>query len=197
MRDLKTRGIAIVFITHFIDQVYQIADRISVLRNGRLVGSAPIGEMPPLKLISLMIGRELEQTGRAAPARRRTSGRAGLLDAEGLGRRLTWSRSICKLRGGEVVGLVGLLGSGRTETAKLVFGAMRPNAGKLRVGGAPMTGIRRAAPSAPASPSVPRTARPRASFGELSVRENIVMALQVEARLAAAAVARRAGKARG
>ena len=64
VRDLKARGIAIVFITHFIDQVYQIADRISVLRNGRLVGSAPIGEMPPLKLISLMIGRELEQTER-------------------------------------------------------------------------------------------------------------------------------------
>ena len=64
VRDLKSRGIAIVFITHFIDQVYQIADRISVLRNGRLVGSAPIGEMPPLKLISLMIGRELGQTER-------------------------------------------------------------------------------------------------------------------------------------
>ncbi|HXZ16933.1 MAG TPA: ATP-binding cassette domain-containing protein, partial [Roseiarcus sp.] len=62
VRDLKAHGIAIVFITHFIDQVYEIADRTSVLRNGRLVGSAPIGELPPLKLISLMLGRELERT---------------------------------------------------------------------------------------------------------------------------------------
>ena len=62
VRDLKAHGIAIVFITHFIDQVYEIADRISVLRNGRLVGCAPIAELPPLKMISLMLGRELERT---------------------------------------------------------------------------------------------------------------------------------------
>ena len=62
MRDLKARGIAIIFITHFIDQVYQVADRISVLRNGRMVGTAPTAELPRLKLISLMLGRELEQT---------------------------------------------------------------------------------------------------------------------------------------
>src|SRR5208283_5544364 len=62
VRDLKARGIAIVFITHFIDQVYEIADRISVLRNGLLVGCAPVAELPPLKLISLMLGRELERT---------------------------------------------------------------------------------------------------------------------------------------
>ena len=62
LRDLKTRGIAIIFITHFIDQVYRIADRISVLRNGRLVGSASTADLLPLKLISLMLGRELEHT---------------------------------------------------------------------------------------------------------------------------------------
>ena len=66
LRDLKARGIAIVFITHFIDQVYQIADRISVLRNGRLVGTAPTAELPRLKLISLMLGRELEHVEAAA-----------------------------------------------------------------------------------------------------------------------------------
>ena len=83
LRDLKARGIAIVFITHFIDQVYQISDRISVLRNGRLVGSAPTAELPRLKLISLMLGRELEHTeARRAPtasgrARRADPGRRG------------------------------------------------------------------------------------------------------------------------
>ena len=62
MRDLKKRGISMVFITHFIDQVYRIADRISVLRNGTLVGTAATADLPPLKLVSMMLGRELEQT---------------------------------------------------------------------------------------------------------------------------------------
>ena len=89
VRDLKAHGIAIVFITHFIDQVYEIADRISVLRNGHLVGTAPVAELPRLKLISLMLGRELEKVAarhakpasaadrRADPRRRRASGAGG------------------------------------------------------------------------------------------------------------------------
>jgi simple sugar transport system ATP-binding protein len=178
VRDLKSRGIAIVFITHFIDQVYQIADRVSVLRNGRLVGSASIGEMPPLKLISLMIGRELGQ------AELRLAGQAGpsdapvMLEAEGVGRRLTMQPFDLKLRAGEVVGLSGLLGSGRTETAKLVFGALKPDSGKLQVGGAPMTGH---SPSRSIRAGVafcPEDRKAEGSFGELTVRENIVMALQ-------------------
>ena len=88
LRDLKSRGIAIVFITHFLDQVYKIADRISVLRNGRLVGEGATAELPRLKLISLMLGRELERNrtaarngppgreGRAASRRRGTRGAA-------------------------------------------------------------------------------------------------------------------------
>ncbi len=179
VRDLKSRGIAIVFITHFVDQVYQIADRVSVLRNGRLVGSAPIGDMPPLKLISLMIGRELEQT------ERRLASEAGppadapvLLEAEGLGRRLTMQPFDLKLRGGEVVGLSGLLGSGRTEVAKLVFGAIKADTGKLEISGAPMSGH---SPSRSIRAGVgfcPEDRKAEGSFGELSVRENIVMALQ-------------------
>ena len=76
VRDLKARGIAIVFITHFIDQVYAIADRISVLRNGRLVGSAPAAELPPAKLIPLMLGRELERTEAARRPRAASAARA-------------------------------------------------------------------------------------------------------------------------
>ena len=135
LRDLKARGIAIVFITHFIDQVYQITDRISVLRNGRLVGSAPTAELPRLKLISLMLGRELERT----EARRATSVAVAhgepILAVEGLGRRRYMGNFDLQLRAGEVVGLAGLLGSGRTETCKLVFGAVHPDAGQVRFEG--------------------------------------------------------------
>src|SRR5271165_2344362 len=102
LRDLKARGIAIVFITHFIDQVYQITDRISVLRNGRLVGAAPVGELPPLKMISLMIGRELERTEERAA--REASAPAGepILVAEGLGRRRVMAPFDLTLLAGEV-----------------------------------------------------------------------------------------------
>jgi simple sugar transport system ATP-binding protein len=179
VRDLKSRGIAIVFITHFIDQVYQIADRISVLRNGRLVGSALIGDMPPLKLISLMIGRELEQTerrlvGEGPPP----ADTPVMLQAEGVGRKLTMEPFDLKLRGGEVVGLSGLLGSGRTETAKLIFGALKPDSGKLMVGGAPMTGHSPGRSIRAGVAFCPEDRKAEGSFGELSVRENIVMALQ-------------------
>ena len=138
LRDLKARGIAIVFITHFLDQVYQIADRISVLRNGRLVGTATAAELPRLKLISMMLGRELEETEERLEASPHGAKGEPILIAEGLGRRRVMAPFDLLLKAGEVVGLAGLLGSGRTEVAKLVFGAIKPNSGRLEVAGAPM-----------------------------------------------------------
>ncbi len=123
LRDLKSRGIAIVFITHFLDQVYRIADRISVLRNGRLVGEGATAELPRLKLIALMLGRELEETEERLETRHHAAKGEPILLAEGLGRRRAMAPFDLALRPGEVVGLAGLLGSGRTEVAKLVFGA--------------------------------------------------------------------------
>ena len=167
VRDLKSRGIAI-----------QIADRISVLRNGRLVGSAPIGEMPPLKLISLMIGRELQQTELRLAGEGPPVDAPVILQAEGLGRKLTMEPFDLKLRSGEVVGLSGLLGSGRTETAKLVFGALKPDTGKLQIGGAPMNGHSPSRSIRAGIAFCPEDRKAEGAFGELSVRENIVMALQ-------------------
>jgi monosaccharide-transporting ATPase len=142
IRDLKSRGIAIVFITHFIEQVYAIADRISVLRNGRLVGAAGISELPPLKLIPMMLGHELQQAEQRPPSASASSSAEPILLAEGLGRRRTMQPFDLSIAAGEVVGLAGLLGSGRTEVAKLIFGAMRPDTGSLEV-----AGVRIASPS--------------------------------------------------
>src|SRR5208283_5232166 len=180
MRELKARGIAIVFITHFIDQVYQIADRISVLRNGRLVGTAPTAELPRLKLISLMLGRELERT----EARRATSTAVAqgepILAVEGLGRRRYMGNFDLQLRAGEVVGLAGLLGSGRTETCKLVFGAVHPDAGQVRFEGRPIT-IR--SPRQAVRLDIgfcPEDRKAEGLIPELTIRENIVLALQAK-----------------
>ena len=179
LRDFKARGIAIVFITHFIDQVYRIADRISVLRNGRLVGSAATAELPPLKLISLMLGRELERT--EEPRSRTASAARGepILVAEGLGRRRLMAPFDLSIRAGEVVGLAGLLGSGRTEVAKLIFGAIRPDSGRVEVGGGRMQLIRRAV-AAPGMAFCPEDRKAEGIFGELTVRENIILGLQTK-----------------
>ena len=180
LRDLKARGIAIVFITHFIDQVYRIADRISVLRNGRLVGTAPIAELPPLKLISMMLGRELAHAEeRSAGGDSPVTGEPILL-AEGLGRRRTMAPFDLALRAGEVVGLAGLLGSGRTEVAKLIFGAVRPDTGRLRLDGATITHHTPRQSLRQGIAFCPEDRKAEGIFAELSVRENIILGLQTK-----------------
>jgi simple sugar transport system ATP-binding protein len=180
VRDLKERGIAIVFITHFIDQVYKIADRISVLRNGRLVGCAPVGELPPLKLISLMLGRELAGAEERAAKSASTAKGEPILVAEGLGRRRVMAPFDLSVRAGEVVGLSGLLGSGRTEVAKLLFGAIKHDSGKLAVGGAE---VKAASPGHSLRLGLafcPEDRKAEGIFGELTVRENIILGLQTK-----------------
>jgi monosaccharide-transporting ATPase len=178
LRELKARGIAIVFITHFIDQVFAISDRITVLRNGRVVGTSPTAEMSRVALISLMLGRELGHVVHERPAEAAAPTGEPFVAVEGLGRRNFLAPIDLQVRRGEVVGLAGLLGSGRTETAKLLFGAVRADSGRERVGGRPVA-IR--------SPRqairlgfgfCPEDRKADGIFPELTVRENIVLALQ-------------------
>jgi simple sugar transport system ATP-binding protein len=180
MRDLKARGIAIIFITHFIDQVYQIADRISVLRNGRMVGTAPTAELPRLKLIAMMLGRELERTQGVRASSAIVAAGEPILNVEGMGRRRYMGNFDLQLRAGEAVGLAGLLGSGRTETCKLVFGAVHPDAGHVHFEGKPIA-IR--SPRQAVRLDIgfcPEDRKAEGIIPELTVRENIVLALQVK-----------------
>ncbi|HVO02733.1 MAG TPA: sugar ABC transporter ATP-binding protein [Candidatus Cybelea sp.] len=182
VRDLKSHGIAIVFITHFIDQVYEISDRISVLRNGRLVGEALTAELPRLQLISMMLGRALGHVEEQAKAKARAgkTEAAPVLEARQLGRRRTMAPFDLSLRPGEVVGLSGLLGSGRTETAKLMFGAIHPDSGQVQLEGRP---VLRNSPRHSLRNGIvlcPEDRKAEGLIGELSVRENIVLALQTK-----------------
>jgi simple sugar transport system ATP-binding protein len=180
VRDLKAHGIAIVFITHFIDQVYQIADRISVLRNGKMVGTAPASELPRLKLISMMIGRELEGIGKRPTAQYSDPTSTPVLEAEGLGSKRIIAPFDLTLRAGEVVGLAGLLGSGRTETAKVLFGAIRPDSGTLKIDGKPTAHLTPRQSLGHGIAFCPEDRKAEGLIGELSVRENLMLSLQAK-----------------
>ena len=180
IRDLKARGLAIVFIAHFIDQVYEIADRVSVLRNGHLVGSGTIAELPPARMIPLMLGRELERIEERAAKAQSTAAGEPILVAKQLGRRRVMEPFDLTLRAGEVVGLSGLLGSGRTEVAKLVFGAIKHDSGTIAVNGQPVASASPAHSLHLGIAFCPEDRKAEGIFGELSVRENIVLALQTK-----------------
>ena len=178
IQDLKARGIAIVFITHFIDQVYRIANRISVLRNGRLVGSALTAELPPLQLISLMLGRDLEQAEARPPAGAATLASQPVLRARDVGRKRIMAPFDLSLHAGEVVGLGGLLGSGRTEVCNLVYGTLKRDSGSLEISGKPVTGSSPRASLLEGVALCPEDRKAQGIIPELTVRENIVLALQ-------------------
>src|SRR5690606_12028121 len=132
MRRLRERGMAILFVTHFLDQVYAVSDRITVLRNGALVGEYTPDELPQAALVKAMVGREVElAAGRDAGAAT-AAGSAVVVEARGLARRGALHPVDLQLRAGEVLALGGLLGSGRTELARLLFGLNRADAGELR-----------------------------------------------------------------
>ncbi|MBS7554312.1 sugar ABC transporter ATP-binding protein [Ancylobacter dichloromethanicus] len=178
MRQLKARGIGIVFVTHFLDQVYAICDRITVLRNGRLAGSAPVADLPRLDLVRLMLGRELSAaTGRRPPHEARAPSTA-VAAFRGLGKTGYVVPFDLTLRAGHVVGLAGLLGSGRTETVRLVFGAERADCGAAQVAG------QKASIGSPREAMAlgfgycPEERKTEGIVAELTVRENIVLALQ-------------------
>ncbi|MER7166934.1 sugar ABC transporter ATP-binding protein [Micromonospora sp. NPDC000207] len=182
MRQLRDEGIAILFVTHFLDQVYSVADRITVLRNGRLVGEWPTGELPQLALVEKMIGKELDalESIDAAAGRDpdRVAAGAPLVAADGLGRSGSVAPFSLTIHAGEVVGLAGLLGSGRTEVARLFFGADRADSGTLTVDGRP-TAIRN--PVAAIDRDIAfcsENRRTEGLVGELTVRENILLAMQ-------------------
>jgi galactofuranose transport system ATP-binding protein len=178
MRQLAARGIGILFVTHFLDQVYAISDRITVLRNGRLVGERETSALPRLDLVHMMLGRELSEVTADREHRPIDDASAPYARFQHFGRRRYVAPFDLALRSGQVVALAGLLGSGRTETARLVFGVERADTGTVEVAGetvrigSPRDAIRLG------FGYCPEERKTEGIVAELSVRENIVLALQ-------------------
>ncbi|MEU5258800.1 sugar ABC transporter ATP-binding protein [Amycolatopsis sp. NPDC021455] len=181
VRSLRESGMAILFVSHFIDQVFAIADRMTVLRNGKLIGEYRTADITPVELVTRMIGKELqvlEDLEDSGPSRAEVAGAPVLLAAEGLGRKGGVEPFDLAIHAGEVVGLAGLLGSGRTELARLLFGADHADSGTVEVDG-DTTSLR--TPRAGLDHKIAFLSENRKAEGlveELTVRENIVLALQ-------------------
>ena len=183
VRRLRDQGVAILFVSHFLEQVFELSDRMTVLRNGVRVGEYPTSEITRSELVSRMIGRSMEvledlevRTERTAD----TAQGAPFVQAVGLGRRGSVQAFDLDVHEGEVVGLAGLLGSGRTEVARLLAGADRADEGSLAVKGAP---TRLRTPRAAIERRIAFSSEDRKAegvVGDLSVRENIVLGLQAE-----------------
>ncbi|WP_438448426.1 sugar ABC transporter ATP-binding protein [Gorillibacterium sp. sgz5001074] len=179
MTRLKSEGLAILFVTHFLDQVYEISDRITILRNGELIGEHPAKELPRIDLVSKMIGKELHLLEELPKTHAERSVHPEvLLDASRLGKKGSVESVDLTIRKGEVVGIAGLLGSGRTELARLLFAADRPDTGEIKIGGrkAVIHNPRQAIDHAIAFCSENR--KLEGIIDDLTVRENIILALQ-------------------
>lgn len=179
MTRLKSEGLAILFVTHFLDQVYEISDRITILRNGELIGEHLAKDLPRIDLVSKMIGKEMDLLEELPKASGMVKNHEEiLLQAVSFGRKGSIEPVDLTIHKGEVVGLAGLLGSGRTELARLLFAADRADSGEIKVKGrkAVLTSPRQAIDHAIAFCSENRKAE--GTIDDLTIRENIILALQ-------------------
>ena len=180
VRNLRDKGVAILFVSHFLDQVYEISDRITVLRNGRLVGEYAVDELPRGQLVAKMIGRELDELTALGSVADRPVDRTGtpVLRAQGIGRRGTLEPVDLEVYDGEVVGIAGLLGSGRTELVRLLYGADRAEEGQIEVDGRP---TRHSSPRHAIENRISFSSENRRAEGivaDLTVAENIILGIQ-------------------
>ena len=177
VRQLRDRGLAIVFITHFLDQVFELSDRVTVLRNGRLVGTEAIATLDRTSLVRMMLGKDLAFHH---PDVLGEEGEVGetLMEFEGFGLSNSVQPFDLKIHRGEVVGVAGLLGSGRTEMARLMFGIDQADSGSIKIDGSSRQ-VRNPREAVELGFGFcPEDRKIDGIFGDLSVRENIVIAMQ-------------------
>jgi len=180
IRDLRARGVAILFVSHFLEQVYEISDRITVLRNGQLVGEYAIDELPREALVTAMIGRELDDLTAIASTAHRAIDRSStpVLRVSDVGKRNVLEPASLEVYPGEVVGIAGLLGSGRTEFVRLMYGADRAESGAFEVNGA---AARIHSPRHAIDNKISFSSEDRRAEGiiaDLTVAENIMLGIQ-------------------
>ena len=180
MRQLKDKGIGIIFVTHFLDQVYEVCDKITVLRDGQLVGEYVIEELPRVKLVAKMLGKELNDMENI---REKTEGYKGaderVIEAEGLQSDAGIKPFDFYIKKGEVNGFTGLLGSGRSECVRAMFSADKVIAGTMKKNGKAVKITKPLDAMKNGIAYLPEDRKNDGIVGDLSVRDNIILAAQV------------------
>lgn len=181
MRRLRNEGVGIIFVTHFLEQVYAVCDRITVLRNGTLVGEYPIADLPRVKLIAAMMGKDFDDLASIKPEGGVNVSNEDLIDARGLSHAGKIKPFDLELKRGEVIGLTGLLGSGRSELARTIYGADKAQTGKLKVKGQEVVIKHPIDAMKLGMGMLPDDRKAEGIIADLSVRENIILAMQAKA----------------
>ena len=180
MRDLKARGVGIIFVTHFLDQVYEVCDKITVLRDGRLVGEYVIEDLPRVKLVAKMLGKEMDDMADIKSEAKPYEGEDEyVIQAEGLQSDAGIKPFNFYIKKGEVNGFTGLLGSGRSECVRALFSADKVIAGTVKKNGKPVKIAKPLDAMKNGIAYLPEDRKNDGIVGDLSVRDNIILAAQV------------------
>ena len=182
MNRLKSEGVGIIFVTHFLEQVYAVCDRITVLRNGELVGEYEIDKLPRVMLVAKMMGKDFDDLAdiKGQHGEKNFKDAEVVIHAEGLGKKGSIKPFNIDIHKGEVIGLTGLLGSGRSELVRAIYGADKPDCGTLTVNGktakinTPLDAMKLG------MAYLPEDRKKDGIIADLSVRENIIIALQAK-----------------
>ena len=180
IRQLKQEGVSVVFVSHKLDELYEVCDRVTIMRDGRTIKTAKMSEIDKIGLVSAMLGRAIDRTeGHATAFSDRDQRKIGsvLLSAEGLAINQSVQNVSFNVRQGEIAGFAGLLGAGRTETARLVFGVDRPRAGAMTFDGKVFEPHRPADAIAAGMGFCTEDRKSEGIVPEMSVAENMMLAL--------------------
>ena len=178
--DMKCTGISIIFISHFLEQIYTICDRITVLRDGSYIGEYEVKSLPRIELISKMMGKEVKEDEIEANAVKSKPKDQKFIETSHLTVPGKVKDLSLNIREGEVIGLAGLLGSGRTEIAEALFGLTQKSEGSIKVEGLEITVKNPMDMMQRRVAFCPEDRKAAGVFGDLTVRENIILALQAK-----------------
>lgn len=183
MRKLRSEGVGIIFVTHFLEQVYAVCDKITVLRNGQLVGQYTTAELPRVQLVAKMMGKDFDDLAaiKEEKGAETVHGEDDIvIKAAGLGKKGYIKPFDLVIHKGEVIGFTGLLGSGRSETVRVIYGAERSDEGELSIKGKKISAKHPIVSMNEGMAYLPEDRKNEGIIADLSVRENLIMALQAK-----------------
>jgi ribose transport system ATP-binding protein len=180
MRSLKSQGVSLIFISHRLEEVFQIADRVTVLRDGQLIGTALVAELDEERVVQMMVGRKLVGEMYHTTPETRTSQNAVILEATELSDGRELHRVNFYLHEGEILGVAGLVGAGRSALAETLFGLRSATVGEIRIAGQP---VKLSSPGKAIQIGlgfVPEDRKLQGLFMNMAVRENIIISAMDE-----------------